>query len=115
MKESLYRDALQSHITLNDIISHFFTKKFKMCYFFPVPCTGTSTNSSGLCMLIDALNESEQEEDVWQMIRPGRPLQTSTGTRFNLPTTICSSSLHYPHASIKKGLSLVVEEQPVHG
>ena len=75
-----------------------------------------SAASSDLCMFIDALDEGEQEEDVRQMISflvdlSERALERDSSCRLQ----ICLSSRHYPHISIEKGLSLVVEEQHEHG
>ncbi|KAJ9650855.1 hypothetical protein H2198_009842, partial [Neophaeococcomyces mojaviensis] len=68
-----------------------------------------------LRIFIDALDEGEREDDVRQMISFLVDLSERALTlnpSFNL--RICLSSRHYPHISIKKGLSLVVEKQPEH-
>ena len=65
-----------------------------------------------LTAFIDALDEGE-ENDVRQMVafleELGR-ISIQNRTSFN----ICLSSRHYPHISIKKGISLIVEDQPGH-
>lgn len=73
----------------------------------------TSADPSDLCIIVDALDEGEQEEDVRQMIS----FLVDLSVRALEPDSLCQlrvclSSRHYPHISIKKGLSLVVEEQP---
>lgn len=64
-----------------------------------------------LCVLIDALDEGK-EEDVRDMIGFLEDLSSYTDTGPSL--SICLSSRHYPHITIKKGVSLVVEEQREH-
>ncbi|KAK5095734.1 hypothetical protein LTR70_003404 [Exophiala xenobiotica] len=76
----------------------------------------TSTEPSGLCIFIDALDEGEHEDDVRQMISflvdlSERALEPESLCKLR----ICLSSRHYPQISINKELSLVVEEQPAHG
>lgn len=69
-----------------------------------------------LCLFIDALDEADQEEDVRNMIQFLIQLSdraASPGGSCWL--YICLSSRHYPHITIGRGLSLVVEEQPEHG
>ena len=65
-----------------------------------------------LTAFIDALDEGE-EDDVRQMVafleELGR-VSIQNRASFN----ICLSSRHYPHISIKKGISLIVEDQPGH-
>lgn len=68
-----------------------------------------------LCLFIDALDEAEYEDDVRRMIRFLIELADRAklaGGSFQLQ--ICVSSRHYPHISIGRGLSLIVEEQPEH-
>ena len=72
-----------------------------------------SDESSGLCLFIDALDEAEFEDDVRQMISfliqlSDRALALGGSCKIQ----ICLSSRHYPHISIGRGLSLVVEDQP---
>ncbi|OCL02331.1 purine and uridine phosphorylase, partial [Glonium stellatum] len=65
-----------------------------------------------LTIFIDALDEG-QEDDVRQMVAFLEELgQISIDNDTSL--SICISSRHYPHISIKKGLSLTVESQPGH-
>jgi len=76
----------------------------------------TSIEPSNLCIFIDALDEGEHQNDVRQMISflvdlSERALEPDSSCKLR----ICLSSRHYPHISINKGLSLVVEEQPAHG
>ena len=75
----------------------------------------TLAESSELCVFIDALDEGEQEDDVREMIN----FLVDLSERALLPDSscqlrICLSSRHFPHISIKKGLAVVVEEQPEH-
>jgi ankyrin repeat protein len=75
-----------------------------------------SNESFGLCLLIDALDEAEYEDDVRQMISFllqlfDRALALGSSCKLH----ICLSSRHYPHISITRGLSLVVEDQLEHG
>ncbi|KAJ9661292.1 hypothetical protein H2198_002035 [Neophaeococcomyces mojaviensis] len=69
-----------------------------------------------LCLFIDALDEAEYEDDVRHMISflvqlSDRALALHDSCKLQ----ICLSSRHYPHISIGRGLSLVVEDQPQHG
>lgn len=66
-------------------------------------------------ILVDALDEGEKQSDVREMINflvdlSERALEPTS----SLQLRVCLSSRHYPHISIKKGLSLVVEEQLEH-
>jgi ankyrin repeat protein len=68
-----------------------------------------------LCLLVDALDEAEFEDDVRDMI--GFFIQLSDealAPHSSCKLQICLSSRHYPHITIQRGLSLVVEEQPEH-
>ena len=70
----------------------------------------------GLCLLVDALDEAEYEDDVRHMIRFLVQLSDrASGPNSSCNLRICFSSRHYPHITITKGLSLVVEDQPEHG
>lgn len=75
-----------------------------------------SNESFRLCLFIDALDEADYDDDVRKMISflielSDRALATGDSCRLQ----ICLSSRHYPHISIGRGLSLVVEDQPEHG
>ena len=71
---------------------------------------------SNLCIFIDALDEGEHEGDVREMISFLVDLsERAQGLESLCKLRICLSSRHYPHISINKGLSLVVEKQPEHG
>jgi len=70
------------------------------------------TIESSLCIFIDALDEG-QESDIRRMISFLEDLTTrarESGTTFR----ICLSSRHYPHITIKRGLSVEVERQSEH-
>ncbi|KAL6249525.1 hypothetical protein RBB50_003378 [Rhinocladiella similis] len=74
-----------------------------------------SNESFGLCLLIDALDEAEYENDVREMISflvhlSDRALQNGSSCKLR----ICLSSRHFPHITITKGLSIVVEDQREH-
>lgn len=69
---------------------------------------------SDLCVFIDALDEGE-DDDVREMISFLVKLsKRAQGLESLCKLRICLSSRHYPHISINKGLSLVVEKQPEH-
>ncbi|KAF7513388.1 hypothetical protein GJ744_009809 [Endocarpon pusillum] len=80
-------------------------------------CDAIESNESfGLCLLIDALDEAEYEDDIRQMISfliqlSDRALAFGSSCKLH----ICLSSRHYPHINIARGLSLVVEDQLEHG
>ncbi|KIW16424.1 hypothetical protein PV08_06476 [Exophiala spinifera] len=75
-----------------------------------------SNESFGLCLLIDALDEAEYEDDVRDMIRFLIQLSDrASASDSSCKLRICLSSRHYPHINITKGLSLVVEDQLEHG
>ncbi|EUC28839.1 hypothetical protein COCCADRAFT_108091, partial [Bipolaris zeicola 26-R-13] len=61
---------------------------------------------------IDALDECEEEQvrDMIQFFEYVGELSVSAGIRFQ----VCFSSRHYPHITIQKGLSLVLERQEGH-
>lgn len=66
-----------------------------------------------LCILIDALDEVQFDDDVRDMIRFLIELTDrarDAGNRLQ----VCLSSRHYPHISIGRGFSLMVEDQPAH-
>ncbi|ORY09451.1 heterokaryon incompatibility protein-domain-containing protein, partial [Clohesyomyces aquaticus] len=67
--------------------------------------------SSVVCF-IDALDECEEDQvrDMVQFFERVGELSASAGIRFQ----ICFSSRHYPHVTIRKGLSLVLEGQEGH-
>jgi hypothetical protein len=67
--------------------------------------------SSVVCF-IDALDECKEEQvrDMVQFFERIGELSMSAGIRFQ----ICFSSRHYPHITIRKGLSLVLEGQEGH-
>ncbi|KAF1967249.1 HET-domain-containing protein, partial [Bimuria novae-zelandiae CBS 107.79] len=67
--------------------------------------------SSVVCF-IDALDECEEEQirDMIQFFEHVGELSASAGIRFQ----VCFSSRHYPHITIRKGLSLVLEGQEGH-
>lgn len=67
---------------------------------------------SPLCIFIDALDEG-QENDIRQMINFLENLAGYAGYS-NATVRICLSSRHYPHITIKDGLSLEVEHQSEH-
>ena len=68
-----------------------------------------------LCLLIDALDEAEYEDDVRQMIRFLVQLSDrASAVDSSCKLRICLSSRHFPHIKMTKGLSLVVEEQLEH-
>jgi len=78
--------------------------------------TVESSEPFELCLFIDALDEAEYEDDVRHMIGflvhlADRALAINSSCRLQ----VCLSSRHYPHISIGRGLSFVVEEQPEHG
>lgn len=59
---------------------------------------------------------AEQEKDVRDMIQFLVQLSDrATGSNGSCKLHICLSSRHYPHITISRGLSLVVEDQPEHG
>lgn len=64
-------------------------------------------------IFIDALDEGD-EEDIRRLVAFLERL-ASHATVSNEPLRICLSSRHYPHITIKKELSLVVEHQAEHG
>lgn len=75
-----------------------------------------SAEPLAIYVFIDALDEGEQEDEVRQMVNflvdlSERALRPGSACSLR----VCLSSRHYPHINIKKGLSLVVEEQPEHG
>ncbi|KAK5088796.1 hypothetical protein LTR05_003018 [Lithohypha guttulata] len=64
-----------------------------------------------LCVFIDALDEGD-DKDVRALIAF---LEDLTDDMDSMPALrVCLSSRHYPHITIKKGLSLVVEKQRDH-
>jgi Ankyrin repeats (3 copies) len=65
-----------------------------------------------LKMFIDALDEGD-DNDVRKMINFLQELGRHSESSFMRPR-ICLSSRHYPHISIRNGLSLTVEHQPEH-
>ncbi|MCJ1437849.1 hypothetical protein MMC27_007236 [Xylographa pallens] len=65
-----------------------------------------------LMIFIDALDECEESE-VRHMVEFLEELGR-VSMRFETSLNICLSSRHYPHISIKKGISLVLEYQPGH-
>ncbi|KAF1957575.1 hypothetical protein CC80DRAFT_411018, partial [Byssothecium circinans] len=67
--------------------------------------------SSVVCF-IDALDECEEEQvrDMIQFFEHVGELSVSAGIGFQ----VCFSSRHYPHITIRKGLSLVLEGQEGH-
>ncbi|KAL5381558.1 hypothetical protein DPSP01_007011 [Paraphaeosphaeria sporulosa] len=70
-----------------------------------------SLQSSVVCF-IDALDECEEEQvrDMIQFFERVGELSASTNIRFQ----VCFSSRHYPHITIQKGISLVLERQEGH-
>lgn len=74
-----------------------------------------SVEPMSLCVFVDALDEGEEEDDVRQLISFLVDLsERALGPDSSCQLRICLSSRHYPHIGIKKGLSLVVEDQPQH-
>ncbi|KIW28440.1 uncharacterized protein PV07_08106 [Cladophialophora immunda] len=74
-----------------------------------------SNESFGLCLLIDALDEAEYEDDVRDMIHFLVHLSDrASASDSSCKLRICLSSRHYPHINITTGLSLVVEDQLEH-
>ena len=71
-----------------------------------------SLGQSSVICFIDALDECEEEQvrDMIQFFERVGELAALAGIRFQ----ICFSSRHYPHITIKKGLSLVLEGQEGH-
>ncbi|KAF2113564.1 hypothetical protein BDV96DRAFT_114202 [Lophiotrema nucula] len=71
-----------------------------------------SLGQSSVVCFIDALDECEEEQvrDMVQFFERVGELSASAGIRFQ----ICFSSRHYPHITIGKGLSLVLEGQEGH-
>ncbi|KAJ9661139.1 hypothetical protein H2198_002083 [Neophaeococcomyces mojaviensis] len=65
-----------------------------------------------MSIFIDALDEGN-ENDVREMIAFFEDLGLHAIST-SVPPRICLSSRHYPHISIRKGLSLVVEDQSEH-
>ncbi|KAI9657407.1 MAG: hypothetical protein M1821_003089 [Bathelium mastoideum] len=71
-----------------------------------------SLKKRSLTIFIDALDEGE-EDDVRQMVTFLEDLaQTAIDNEASL--RICLSIRHYPHISIKRGVSFIVENQPGH-
>jgi len=71
-----------------------------------------SLEQSSVVCFIDALDECEevQVRDMIRFFERVGELSVSAGIRFQ----ICFSSRHYPHITIRKGLSLVLEGQEGH-
>lgn len=63
-------------------------------------------------IFIDALDEGD-EDDVRQMIGHFEDVARLAASS-RVPLRICLSSRHYPHISIEKGVSIVVEDQQAH-
>lgn len=72
----------------------------------------TKTNTPNVNIIIDALDEGDTN-DIRQMITFLEQLTRSSFSAKML-TRVCFSSRHYPHISVRKGLSLVLEEQASH-
>ena len=70
------------------------------------------TTRPRLCLFVDALDEGD-EEDIRAMINFLETLAIYADEHGS-PLRICLSSRHYPHISISKGLTLVVEDQRAH-
>jgi ankyrin repeat protein len=71
-----------------------------------------SLGQSSVVCFIDALDECEEEQvrDMVQFFERVGELSASAGIRFQ----ICFSSRHYPHITIRKGQTLVLEGQEGH-
>ncbi|KAK5941082.1 hypothetical protein PMZ80_006359 [Knufia obscura] len=65
-----------------------------------------------ICTFIDALDEGK-EDDIRSMVSYLETLAMVAPVH-GPPLRICLSSRHYPHISIEKGLSLVVEDEAAH-
>ena len=63
-------------------------------------------------IFIDALDEGD-EDDVRQMIGYFEDVARLAASS-RVPLRICLSSRHYPHISIEKGVSIIVEDQQAH-
>ncbi|KAJ9658661.1 hypothetical protein H2198_003539 [Neophaeococcomyces mojaviensis] len=65
-----------------------------------------------LNIFIDALDECDEKEvrEMVSFLEDLASRATSSGTNLK----ICLSSRHYPHVSIRRGQSLIVEDQPEH-
>lgn len=70
------------------------------------------TNPTSMNVFVDALDEGDTN-DIRQMISFLEQL-TRYSVAANVFTRICLSSRHYPHISVRKGLSLVLEDQSSH-
>jgi NACHT domain len=69
-------------------------------------------DAPSLTIFIDALDEGD-ENDARKMIDFLQELGRHSESSFMRPQ-VCLSSRHYPHISIRNGLSLTVEDQPEH-
>lgn len=66
-----------------------------------------------IIMFVDALDEGE-DDDTRQMVKFLELLTQSTAT-IACPLRVCLSSRHYPHITVSKSRSLIVENQLGHG
>lgn len=70
-----------------------------------------ATKRPELCLVVDALDEGS-DSDVRALVSFLEDLSNFAKNRS--PLRMCLSSRHYPHITVRKGLSLVVEEQREH-